>query len=444
MSTICTICQDNYEKPKFLRCGHTFCKSCLEDYMGSSFRKDVITCPLCRAQTACQENGVKSLMDNFFAKIKCCSVCAYGSSITPCKRCHSNICDKCYVTHKCTFHNFDDLKIHETQICSIEETEPEEISDDVDLGMGVNGFLMSEIVKTKYCFDLKDRIVVPSGHYGHMHGLCLNVGTFLAYSDMCMVSPNRSNLLITYNDKGHELDRNYLLVGIVDLTMGARGYPLLIGSNTNLVFECQNGNLTRCIETYGVIPFALSSMMSGRVVVLGSKNTAPLGTGRGTIQIYEYHGRLVRDIPGRGRGYELNNLRSVDVNRYKDDIYACDWDTGIIHLFNESGNFVSSYVTSEILSSADLDTNQVNQVVAMSICYSHSSNVVFVSLTRTTSRCIFVLSPDLFLLGFVSLRDYIGTPSGLSVDDKGRLYIGDASDGIVRIYDVSEFKNNIL
>ena len=443
MSDICTICQDNYEKPKFLNCGHTFCASCLDAYIESTFRKDIIACPLCRAQTACQQNGSKSLMDNFFAKIKCCSVCAYGSSITFCTKCHRNVCDNCFVSHKCTIHKFDDLTIPQDQCCSVEETDFEENLDDVDLGMGVQGFLMSEVVKTKYCFDLKERIAVPSGHYGHMHGLCLNVGTFLAYSDLCMVSPNRSNLLITYNDIGQELDRKYLLVGVVDITMGALGYPLLIGSNTNLVFECQNGNLTRCIETYGVIPFALSSMISGRVVVLGSKNTAPLGTGRGTIQIYEYHGRLVRDIPGRGRGYELNNLRSVDVNRDNDDIYVCDWDTGIVHLFNESGKFLSSYVTSEILSSADLGVNQVNQVVAMPICYSHSSNVLFVSLIRTTSRCIFVLSPDLFLLGFVSLGDYVGIPAGLSVDDRGRLYIGDASDGIVRIYDVAEFRNNI-
>ena len=434
MSSICTICQDDYEKPKFLRCGHTFCASCLDAYIDSSFRKDAITCPLCRTQTSCQQNGAKSLMENFFAKIKCCSACGLCSCIKFCTKCHRNVCEKCFTSHKCRNQSFNDTTILENKSYSDEETESDENSDEVDFSLGSDGILTSETARTKYCFDLKEKIPVFHEYSGRMHGLYLNAATFVAYSDKCMVSPNRSNLLITFNGKGEELDRKYLLVGIVDLTIGARGFPLLIGSNTNLVFECLNGNLTRCIETYGVIPFALSSMKSGRVVVLGSKTTASLGIGRGTIRIYEYHGKLVREIPGRGRGYELNNLRSVDVNRHNDDIYVCDWDTGIVHLFNESGNFVSSYTPTE---------NLANQIVAMPICYSHSSNVVFVSLVRTTSRSIFVLSPDLCLLGFVSLDDYVGVPAGLSMDGKDRLYIGDAMDGIVRVYAVSEFRNNI-
>lgn len=67
----CSICFFQYDKihkvPRVLRCGHTFCQTCLDEIKGGSFKKSAcgttITCPNCRLPT---ENVVctKNLPEN--------------------------------------------------------------------------------------------------------------------------------------------------------------------------------------------------------------------------------------------------------------------------------------------------------------------------------------------------------------------------------------------
>ena len=67
----CSICCFQYDKiskiPRVLRCGHTFCQTCLDELKGGPLKKPAfsttITCPNCRLQT---ENVVctKNLPEN--------------------------------------------------------------------------------------------------------------------------------------------------------------------------------------------------------------------------------------------------------------------------------------------------------------------------------------------------------------------------------------------
>lgn len=55
----CSICCFQYDKiskvPRVLRCGHTFCQTCLDEIKGGPLKKPAfsttITCPNCRLQT---------------------------------------------------------------------------------------------------------------------------------------------------------------------------------------------------------------------------------------------------------------------------------------------------------------------------------------------------------------------------------------------------------
>ena len=58
----CSVCFNLYEKPKYLSCHHSFCKTCLEMMQ----RQSVIICPMCRKETTISAGGVKELDDNFF------------------------------------------------------------------------------------------------------------------------------------------------------------------------------------------------------------------------------------------------------------------------------------------------------------------------------------------------------------------------------------------
>ena len=41
----CPICHDIYTKPRFLRCYHSFCETCLEGIYKSNFPSQIIRCP---------------------------------------------------------------------------------------------------------------------------------------------------------------------------------------------------------------------------------------------------------------------------------------------------------------------------------------------------------------------------------------------------------------
>ena len=441
---VCPICHDSFDKPKFLHCGHTFCEPCLDKYLDNTNRKETIICPLCRSQTQCNGKGAQILMDNYFAshmaksrRIIVCPDCSRVAHVQLCSHCDAKFCDACFASHEAS------VQINERKQQQGIVLRTSDESEEDDPSMGVQGFLLSQTTHTKFCFKLQHRIVVPNENHNDRR-MNLNVSLILAYDDgRCFVTPNGSNVLINYNvDGGEELGRTYIAVDVVDLTMGIRGHPLLIGNRTNLVFECENGNLRQTIQTWDMVPFVLASLNNGNVVVLGVRHNSP--TDRvGVIQIYEYYGNLVREIPGAGEGYELIDLRSVDVNMKNNDIYVGDRDTGIVHLFKERGSYISSYSILENMGNLDLGIELNETVGQMPICCCPTYDVIFVSCISAISRSIHVLSPRLELLGFFSSYDRIGIPAGLSMDKMDRLYVGDAIDGIVRVYTMDEFRNNI-
>ena len=317
-------------------------------------------------------------------------------------------------------------------------------TDDANAQAGLQGFMLSERVVTTFCFDLRGRIVIPDENRNLAQNRIMNVRLNFVEEERIIVVPNSSNALITFSLAGVELWRTYLPVDVVDLAIGVRGFPLLIGNNTNLVLECIDGNARQIIRTHEMIPHALASLNNGRVVVCGRNQGSHPWKVLGLIHIYEYNGDFVREIPTNGNGYQLEKLQCVDVNLSNNDIYIGDQGTGSVLLFKENGKFVSSYVILKIYAALDVGLPGFpNRIAPMAIVYDGSNSVIFASCIECIGNCIHVLSPGLDLLGFVSSKQSIGFPGGLSIDDKGRLYVGDAVDGIIRVFDMSEFKNNL-
>ncbi|CAB4066675.1 TRIM2_3 [Lepeophtheirus salmonis] len=60
----CQICLHRYRDPKVLPCLHTFCVSCLVNYIPSESL--TITCPLCGQQSIVPQKGIKALQPNYF------------------------------------------------------------------------------------------------------------------------------------------------------------------------------------------------------------------------------------------------------------------------------------------------------------------------------------------------------------------------------------------
>ncbi|XP_057676354.1 tripartite motif-containing protein 3-like isoform X3 [Corythoichthys intestinalis] len=61
---VCGVCLDHYSNPKVLPCLHTFCESCLQNYIPPESL--TLSCPVCRQTSILPEKGVGALQNNFF------------------------------------------------------------------------------------------------------------------------------------------------------------------------------------------------------------------------------------------------------------------------------------------------------------------------------------------------------------------------------------------
>ncbi|XP_076070313.1 tripartite motif-containing protein 2-like isoform X2 [Mytilus galloprovincialis] len=104
----CGICLERYKSPKVLPCLHTFCATCLSDYIPSESLS--VTCPICRQQSILPLEGVCALQTNFFItnlmevvdQPNICRTCSGQPArpVSKCMDCNEYLCDNCTMTHQ--------------------------------------------------------------------------------------------------------------------------------------------------------------------------------------------------------------------------------------------------------------------------------------------------------------------------------------------------------
>ena len=107
----CSLCMDTYKKPKYLNCYHSFCESCLTDYI--KHNPGVIVCPTCRVVTQVpRDGGIQALQNNFLItsladeaslfrdkQVKCDNCNEDKMAAMVCVECATYLCVGCYKGH---------------------------------------------------------------------------------------------------------------------------------------------------------------------------------------------------------------------------------------------------------------------------------------------------------------------------------------------------------
>ncbi|XP_050398273.2 E3 ubiquitin-protein ligase TRIM56 [Patella vulgata] len=110
----CSICLNDFKKPKILDCFHSFCESCLSDYVSKFEENGEFMCPLCRRSIPIPSGGVKDLASNVYIEERQgvhqpesnppCNICDKAiQSQFRCKDCDKFLCDSCKTTHDLFF-----------------------------------------------------------------------------------------------------------------------------------------------------------------------------------------------------------------------------------------------------------------------------------------------------------------------------------------------------
>ena len=131
----CSVCLEEYSRPRVLPCLHVFCEACLEKMVGTQRDKRRAPCPNCRKPVPLPEGGVSSLPSAFYIhhllevrealeKVRNpekaqCDKCGEGEVQGFCRDCGQFICQHCLETH----HKWKELQSHEiSSLDDVEET----------------------------------------------------------------------------------------------------------------------------------------------------------------------------------------------------------------------------------------------------------------------------------------------------------------------------------
>ncbi|KAK3087529.1 hypothetical protein FSP39_007079 [Pinctada imbricata] len=404
MESKCSICCDIFDTPRFLNCVHTFCESCLQEYMNKNSKNGQIECPLCRAKTSDLKHGAKCFFENFFVKqrrnnkeIGRCEECAVVQVVKSCSHCEQYLCENCLASHKMVEQMKNNAHDSFEDIPNIPAALPPPPFN--------TGFLVSQ----KHFFQVSHEEISRRSH----GQVCIK-SIITTSEDECIVCPNGENVLITYNYRhGLELDRRYLEAEVVEMVMGINGYPLIIGNHTSVIFECRMDGVHPIANTGRYIPFTLATLNNDRFVVLsvsriddqihgtGTSNRVPYGV----LQIFGMRGEIYVEVSEVNGEHKLAQPRDVTVNLRTNEIYVADHTNRSLQLYKEDGAFETSFDGTEYtLQNNDVEVFVNCLVFPFTCCFDITNQILLASDTLGKIR---VFSPLLDLLadGLESLFD---------------------------------------
>ncbi|XP_075132574.1 E3 ubiquitin-protein ligase TRIM39-like [Leptodactylus fuscus] len=123
----CSICLSTYTDPVMLRCGHNFCRVCIDRFLDTQDQSGVFSCPQCREEfqvrpVLMRNLALRNIMENLLSTGISCTYCVGSpvSAVKSCLLCEASLCDKHLRDHsKSPEHVLCDPKNLEKMKCSV-------------------------------------------------------------------------------------------------------------------------------------------------------------------------------------------------------------------------------------------------------------------------------------------------------------------------------------
>ncbi|XP_073511253.1 E3 ubiquitin/ISG15 ligase TRIM25-like [Phyllobates terribilis] len=108
---LCSICLSNYTDPVMLRCGHNFCRVCIDRVLDTLKESGVYSCPECREEfrerpALIRNIALRKIMENLLftqptKSATCCTYCVDSPelAVRSCLHCEASLCDKHLSAH---------------------------------------------------------------------------------------------------------------------------------------------------------------------------------------------------------------------------------------------------------------------------------------------------------------------------------------------------------
>lgn len=454
---VCAICWEAFTQPKFLRCRHTFCKSCLKGYLKKTENSTEIKCPICRGTQKLNKEGLDGLLDNYFAhrrlpdqpELLCCSVCFEEAILKTCLHCLEKHCPTCRQSHKLALKIAGESCEYDADSESDDDTpvdfDDKDLTDEPNVPFSV--LMSGQVVQTQINVKLISAFKVKSMENSAEEDQNPPIYTIFPKGDnRFLIIINVGPEIVEYEPDGTEINRLTFSGSISDMRETANNRILFVHPKDPFVLEINGQNrITIFAQCKGCRPITLAPFQDGRIAVAGfvipvEEKEEKEGEKAAMLIIYDKAGKMIRELTEGPDGPILRFPMGISVSSFNNNICVADQDSRCAIITDENCNLIKRYDAGRTFREFRFLWNPT-EFAPIAVCNDPDGNFI---VANTADGLLHVLDPNGTFLGYILTKDAegFGHPAGIMMDDKNRIWLGDRLDGKIRIYEISSYKNS--
>lgn len=445
---VCSVCWDTFKFPKLLPCKHTFCISCLYEFLSGLQDKSTLVCPLCRESCYVPDKGFSDFPTNYFVPVektaKTCQECKLLPVSRICHQCNVFLCRKCDFTHSHSKKRGEG---------DADDSDSESIAS---LPFHLKWLLMHQNMKTEF---LCKHISMFVAEFPHEDNVRKNVRSMsLSRDGGVYVRLSDNEFLLKYNQKGEITDRIPLLKGDASAILEVQNGLLLVSHfvikstvfyKPNILLE--NGRLFQHYEfakTPEFYPLCLAELKNGNIVIGGpthlcndkckDNDCGESKNNPGRLHVYSDKGHILKQIVQD----TLENIFKFPIyiasSSKADTIAVCDREHHKVIIIDTQGKVRGFYKGWGKLPISIFPEKE--NFLPLSVCSTSDGNYVVADPRR---ECLHVLSPYGKFIGIMRCEDgeVLNDTSALCVDTENNVWVGHHNEGTITVLKPSYFRN---